>query len=78
MFSPGIRALCLPGPSGQPRFAPIASLGSAFNRSDFGLLNVTGKIAPVRISRIVPSLARVADSVFLDATKCADEAQDVV
>ena len=48
------------------------------------LLNVMKKTAVimsetlVRISRMVPGLARVADSMFLDATKCADEAQDAV
>lgn len=50
--------------------------GLGFQRSDFGLLNATGKTALVRISRIIPGLTRVADSVFLDATKSAGEAQD--
>ena len=46
------------------------------------MLNVMKKTAiimskaPVRISMTVPGLARVADSVSLDATKYAGEAQD--
>ena len=59
-------------------------LGHHVSRRLLLLLNVMKKAAvimsetPVRMSRIVPGLARVADSVFLDATKCAGEAQDVL
>ena len=48
------------------------------------MLNVLKKTAVimsetlVRISKIIPGLARAADNVFLDTTKCADEAQDAV